>query len=92
MTPEDIEEIKRHFNVVAEGLDQKIKVVAEGVLGIGEQLSSLRTDVGDLRKDVGELRLETNAGFAKTQRRADGSNSGVDSRLSRLEQEVFKSS
>lgn len=44
---------RRHFDVVAEGLRDQIKVVAEGYV-------ALRTDVTDLKE--GQQRLETGVG------------------------------
>jgi len=34
----EVEEIKRYFGVVAEGLEQKIQIVAEGVSNLNEKL------------------------------------------------------
>ncbi|HTO77612.1 MAG TPA: hypothetical protein VMQ61_16180 [Thermoanaerobaculia bacterium] len=45
MDSETVEEIKRHFNVVAEGLRSETQ--------------GLRSEVGELRSEVGELRSET---------------------------------
>ena len=38
MNNEQMEEIKRHFGVVAEGLEHKIQLVAEGVANVNEKL------------------------------------------------------
>ncbi len=38
MTRDEIEEIKRHFGVVAEGLERKIQLVAEGVATLNDKL------------------------------------------------------
>ena len=38
MNDEQVEEIKRHFSVVAEGLEHKIQLVAEGVANGNEKL------------------------------------------------------
>ncbi len=38
MNTEQMEEIKRHFGVVAEGLEHKIQLVAEGVANVNEKL------------------------------------------------------
>lgn len=38
MNWEDVEEIKRHLNIVAEGLEHKIQLVAEGVANLNEKV------------------------------------------------------
>jgi len=38
MSPNEMQEIKRHFGVVAEGLENKIQLVAEGVANLNEKL------------------------------------------------------
>ena len=40
MSPSDTEEIKRHFNVVAESLERKIQLVAESVVALDEKVES----------------------------------------------------
>ncbi len=66
------EETKRHFGVLAEGVDQKVQLVAEGVNSLQEQLGRFREDVShefretqamirfsyaDLQRQIDELRL-----------------------------------
>jgi hypothetical protein len=41
MESSDVAEIKRHFNVVAEGLEKKLQLVAEGVSLLDERMTSL---------------------------------------------------
>ena len=68
MSPET-EDIKRHFDVVAESLRSEIRLVAEGVVGIDEKFSQefikvreeidgvkalLRTSYTDLRREFRE--------------------------------------
>jgi hypothetical protein len=38
MEKDEIDEVKRHFDVVAEGLEHKIQLVAEGVANLNEKL------------------------------------------------------
>jgi len=45
MTPNEVEEIKRHFNVVAEQLGGQIQLVAEGVSGLDLKIEALREEV-----------------------------------------------
>jgi hypothetical protein len=48
--PEDrtsqlLTEVKKHFDVVAESLESKIQLVAEGVLNVNEKLDRMKDDV-----------------------------------------------
>ena len=48
--PEDrnarlLTEVKKHFDVVAESLDSKIQMVAEGVLNVSEKLDRLKVEM-----------------------------------------------
>jgi len=52
MTNEQIEEIKRHFGVVAEGLRNEIRQVAEGVANVDEKLERFRREVQEEFKEV----------------------------------------
>ena len=47
---------RRHFDVVAEGIDDKIKLLSEQVADNTEQITGLRTDVTGLKEDVTELK------------------------------------
>ena len=46
------EEVKRHFGVVAEGLEHKIQLVAEGVANVDETLERFRREVQEEFKEV----------------------------------------
>src|SRR5438477_7257963 len=48
-------ETRRHFDLVAERLDTKVQIVAEGVLGNTEQIRGLDTRVGNLETTVNRL-------------------------------------
>lgn len=56
MNNEQMEEIKRHFGVVAEGLGHKIQRVAEGVSNIKEtfdrDMTSLREDNEQAHREI----------------------------------------
>jgi len=56
------EEIKRHFDVVAEDLKDEIKLVAEGYSLLNEKIDELRKENAEehaiLNKRMGELRKE----------------------------------
>lgn len=46
------EETRRHFDVVAEGLRGEIRVVAEGHLGLGQQLQVLREENESAHREI----------------------------------------
>lgn len=47
-----MEEIKRHFGVVAEGLRKEIQQIAEGIGTIDEKLDRFRHEVQDEFKEM----------------------------------------
>ena len=49
MTDAQVEEIKRHFGVVAEALRSDIRQVAEGHSGIGRELQEIRDEFREMR-------------------------------------------
>jgi hypothetical protein len=53
MTNEELEQIKHHFGVVAEGLESKIELVAEGHDLLREEIRAFREES---RENLGELR------------------------------------
>lgn len=61
MEHEQMEEIKRYFGVVAEGLERKIQQVAEGVVNLNEKLDremtalrqEMRTEFGEVKSILG---------------------------------------
>lgn len=52
MNREEMEEIKRYFGVVAEGLERKVQQVAEGVTNLDEKLERFRQEVAHEFKEV----------------------------------------
>jgi hypothetical protein len=52
MESSDVAEIKRHFNVVAEGLEKKIQLVAEGVSLLDEKVDRRMTALEE-KMDLG---------------------------------------
>ena len=52
MNSDEMEEIKRHFGVVAEGLEQKIQLVAEGHEVIRNEIQEFRNEVKEEFKEV----------------------------------------
>jgi chromosome segregation ATPase len=87
MNAEDKEEIKRHFDVVAEGLRSDIRLVADGVAMNTERLDRMdgRLDTMDGRLDAMDGRLDAMDGRLAAM---DGRLDGMDGRLGRLEVEM----
>ena len=81
MDREAVDEIKRHFEVVAEGVRGEIQTVAEGVDSFAERMGSLETRVGALQQEV--LRE-----FTETQAMIRLSYSELERRLHDLETDV----
>ncbi len=55
MEKDDIEEIKRHFGVIAEGLRNEIRHVAEGHEVIQQEIQEFREEVRNEFKEVRSL-------------------------------------
>jgi hypothetical protein len=52
MESSDVVEIKRHFNIVAEGLDKKIRLVAEGVSALDDPVAGIETRLTSLEEKM----------------------------------------
>lgn len=81
MDRDQVDEIKRHFDVVTDGVRGEVQAVAEGVASVAERIGSLETNVGALRQEV---RQE----FSETQTMIRLSYSEIDRRLRDLETDV----
>ena len=53
MDRESTDEIKRHFNVVAEGLRSEIRTVAEGLQGFRDEVSA---EFRAVREEISEVK------------------------------------
>lgn len=85
MTNDRADEIMRHFDVVAEGLESKIQIVAEGQVLIREELGAFRTDVAG---EFSELRAMVKFSYAELDRRIrtlEGAVASLTDRMDRLE-------
>ena len=89
MDRETTDEIKRHFNVVAEGLRSEIRTVAEGVGANTDRLDSLdeRLDRLESRmtEEFGEVKAMIRLSFGELDRRMRSLESDVTSLRARLE-------
>jgi hypothetical protein len=66
MDNETVEEIKRHFNIVAEGLRSDIRTVAEALQGLREETA---TEFRTVREELSELRAMFRLSFGDLDRR-----------------------
>ena len=80
MDTETVEEVKRHFNVVAEGLRADIRVVIEGVSANTDRLERV-----EVRLDRVEGRL---TGVEGRLTGVEGRLTGVERRLTGVESEI----
>jgi len=85
MEKSEVEEIKRHFSVVAEGLEYKIQLLAEGITNVDEKLERFRKEV---KEEFKEAKSMIKFSFAELDRRITTLESEVMSlkrRMDRLE-------
>ena len=61
MTRDEAEEIKRHFDVVSEGLRSEIRQVAEGVISVSEKIDRSHAE---LRSEMNEVKAMIKLSFA----------------------------
>jgi len=100
MTTEESEDIKRHFDVVAEGLESRIQLVTEGVSLVNERVDRLgdrldsrmdrletemRHGFAELDGRMDRLETETRHGFAELRSMIKLSYAELENRLARLE-------
>lgn len=85
MNDEQMEEIKRHFGVVAEGLEHKIQLVAEGVANLDEKLERFRQEVTEEFKEVKSMIKFSYTELDRRMTTIEGEVSSLKSRMERLE-------
>jgi len=88
MNNEQMEEIKRHFNVVAKGLRYEISIVAEGHDVIRNEIGEFRNEVKQEFKEIGALVKFSYAELDQRIRTLEQEVSRSKSRLDRLEQQI----
>lgn len=66
MTDPQVEEIKRHFGIVAEALRSDIRQIAEGHSGIRHELQQMRNEV---REEFNEMRALMRLSFSQLDQR-----------------------
>lgn len=82
MEKNEIEEIKRHFNIVAEGLEHKIQLVAEGITNVNEKMERFRQEV---KEEFKETRIMIKFSYIELERRISAIESEVISLKSRID-------
>jgi transposase-like protein len=85
MIDAQVEEIKRHFGVVAEALRSDIRQIAEGHSGIRHELQQMRDEV---REEFNELRALMRLSFSQLDQRIrtpETDISTLKARMDRLE-------
>ncbi|HLA61967.1 MAG TPA: hypothetical protein VK626_06965 [Nitrospiraceae bacterium] len=85
MNAEQMEEIKRHFGVVAESLRSDIRQIAEGHATIRHELQDLR---GEFRDEIKEMRALIRLSFSQLDQRIrtlESDISTLKARMDRLE-------
>ncbi len=85
-------ETRRHFDVVAEGLRDQIRTVAEGVAGVAQRLDQVEQRLDHFQRKVEDEFAETRAAirfsYAQLERRIqelEGNYASLDERVARLE-------
>lgn len=85
MNREEMEEIKRYFGVVAEGLERKVQQVVEGVTNLDEKLERFRQEVADGFKEVKSMIKLSYAELDRRRTMIEGEVAVLKARLDRLE-------
>ena len=91
-----VEEIKRHFDVVAESLKDEIKLIAEGHILLNKKIDDLGEGVDDLRKEnaeehalinkrIDDFRKENAEDHAVLKKKIDDVRRDIEKRVSQLE-------
>ncbi|MDY7032489.1 MAG: hypothetical protein SVY10_11365 [Thermodesulfobacteriota bacterium] len=89
MENKQVEDIKRHFSVVAEGLRDEIKLVAEGVVNLNDKFER---EINDFRKENreahGDIKVAIKFSYTELDRRIttlENKYEDVERRLKKLE-------
>jgi chaperonin cofactor prefoldin len=82
MDRETTDEIKRHFNVVAESFRSEIRTVAEGLAGTNERLDRIESR---MEEEFNEVKAMIRLSFGELDRRIRTLESDVSSLRARLE-------
>jgi len=81
----EVDEVKRHFNVVAEALRSEIRLLAEGVEGVRVDLTAFK---GEVKQEFEETRAMIRLSYSELDRRLrtlEGRQDDLEARVQRLE-------
>jgi len=85
MTKEEADDIKRHFDIVAEGLRDEIRLVADGVALNSERLDRVEGRLDRIDGELTSFRAEVRHEFAEVRSAIKLSYAELDGRLTKLE-------
>ncbi|MBH0204138.1 MAG: hypothetical protein HP496_18035 [Nitrospira sp.] len=85
MNDVQVEEIKRYFGVIAEGLRSDLRQVAEGHVGIGRGLQEIRDEFRDEFKEMRALMRLSFSQLDQRMRMLETDLSALKARVDRLE-------
>ena len=90
MESSDVAEIKRHFNVVAEGLEKNLRLVAEGVSALDDRVGRVEDRMtsleGKMERGFDEIKAMIKFSYAELDRRVTSLEAG----LAKLEVRILK--
>jgi DNA anti-recombination protein RmuC len=90
MESSDVAEIKRHFNVVADGLEKNLRLVAEGVSALDDRVGRVEDRMTSLEEKMergfDEIKAMIKFSYAELDRRV----TSIEAGLARLEVRVQK--
>ncbi len=89
MDRETADEIKRHFSVVSEGLRSEIRIVADAVQGLREEMTAeFRAVREEIREEISEVKAMIRLSFGQLDQRIrslEADMASLSARLDRLE-------
>jgi hypothetical protein len=95
MTGDEAEDIKRHFNVISEGIRSDVRLVAEGhsVLdlkldGVRQELDAVRQEISDFRRESFDFQKQVQGEFRDVRALVRFSYADLDERVKVLERDL----
>lgn len=85
MDSAEVTEIKRHFNVVAEKLEGRIQLVAEGLAGLDEKVDRLEKRMDEQFEETRAMIRLSYGELDRRLRSLEAGHASLESRVQRLE-------
>ena len=63
MTPDEAEDIKRHFDVISEGIRSDVRLVAEGHSVLDRKLGAVHQEISDSRRESLDFQKQVQGEF-----------------------------